>query len=381
MKKIFTVAIFFLLASTAAAQIADGRVKVTDIRVESNGETVDVAFTAEVAPKAVKRNHTLILAPVIAGEGFCQSLPPIVVQGKSSRVARERREWVARQTAGNEDAVYTVNGRTVTMTATVPLQKWMFGSGLVLESVEGGCCAYDKLNDEVLAENIIATPAPQPVAVIEPEPEAEPVWIPRTVADSLSTAFTFVVPASEFDPDEPFTIYDEERENSLIIYFRVGRTDIDAIYMDNALTMANLSGVINMIVNSEGSSVSRIVVAGFSSPDGSFQHNDRMAFDRAVSVKKFIMEATGVDDHKIRAFNGSVDWRGLRVMVEKSDLPEKHQVLSIIDNTPIWDSRRQVGRHGELMRLNGGSTYRYLLAEYFPYLRNGAFIKVYYENK
>jgi hypothetical protein len=68
-------------------------------------------------------------------------------------------------------------------------------------------------------------------------------------------------------------------------------------------------------------------------------------------------------------------------MVEKSNLPEKRDILSIIDNTPVWDSGRQVGRLGELMRLNGGRTYRYLLNEYFPYLRSGAFIRVYHKSE
>jgi hypothetical protein len=88
-----------------------------------------------------------------------------------------------------------------------------------------------------------------------------------------------------------------------------------------------------------------------------------------------------LSDGSILLHNGSVDWRGLRVMVERSSLLEKREIISIIDNTPIWDSRRQVGRLGELMKLNGGRTYRYLLNEYFPHLRSGAFIRAYYRNE
>lgn len=378
MKKIFTLTILFMLTVTASmAQVANGRVRVNNLRVEDLGETAKVSFSATVDPKAVKRNHSLVFIPVIVNEGYRQSLSPVVIQGKGSRIARERREWVAQQVAEYDNAIYAENDQTVTMTASVPFQKWMLGSDLIFESVEGGCCTYGKLNDVLFAENIITRPEPEPVVIVD----ATPVWVPVSIADSLSTAFTFVVPFSEFDENEPFKIYDDERENSLVVYYRVAKHDIDAAYMDNAHTLSNLTAAINMIMESTDSKVEKIVVAGFASPEGSFELNDRLAFERAVSVKRYLMETTGARDQQIMVFNGSVDWRGLRAMVAKSNLPERRQVLSIIDNTPIWDSQRQVGRLGELMRFNDGRTYRYLLNEYFPYLRNGAFIRVYYENR
>ena len=381
MKKIFTLTILFLLSVTALiGQVAENRIKISDFQVEDFGETIRIDFTANVSPKAVKRNHSLVFIPVIENDGYRQSLSPVVIQGKGSKIARERREWVAGQIADYENAVYAKNGETITLTSTVPFQKWMSGSDLILESVESGCCSYHKLNDVLYAENILERQEQEPepvIVVVEKELEE---WIPVSIADSLSTAFTFVVPLSEFDDNEPFKIYDDERDNSMVIYFRVAKYDIDATYMSNAHTLSNLTAVINMIMDAKYSKVDRIVVAGFASPEGGFELNDRLAFERAVSVKKYLMETTDVRDNQIMVFNGSLDWRGLRSMIVKSNLPEKRQILSIIDNTPIWDSKRQVGRLGELMRFNGGRTYRYLLNEYFPYLRNGAFIKVYYDN-
>lgn len=378
MKKIFTLTILFLLSVTASmGQVAENRIKISDFQVEDLGETVKIDFAAKVAPKAIKRNHALVFIPVIENDGYRQSLSPVVIQGKGSKIARQRREWVAKQVVGYDNAVYAKNGETITLTSTVPFQKWMLGSDLIFESVEGGCCSYDKLNDVLYAENILERQEPEPVVVVV---EKEPEWIPVSIADSLSTAFTFVVPLSEFDENEPFKIYDEERESSLVVYFRVAKHNIDAAYMGNAHTLSNLTAAINMIMDAKDSKVDRIVVAGFASPEGSFELNDRLAFERAVSVKKYLMETTGARDNQIMVYNGSVDWRGLRAMIVRSNLPEKRQILSIIDNTPIWDSKKQVGRLGELMRFNDGKTYRYLLNEYFPYLRNGAFIKVYYEN-
>lgn len=379
MKKTVTFTILFILAAaTAMAQLAGGNIKIRDFRADELGEAACIQFTAEIGPKAVKRNHSFVFIPVIVNGEYRQSLSPVVIQGKGSQIARERREWVAEQTVGYDNALYAGNGQSLSVINSVPWQEWMSGADLIFESVEGGCCTYNKQDDILLAENILERPEPQPVVPIVDTP---PVWVPLSLADSLSTAFTFVVPASEFDENEPFKVYDDERESSLVVYYRVAKYDIDPAYMDNAHTLSNLTAAINMIMASDNSRVNKIVVAGFASPEGSFEFNDRLAFERAVTVKKYLMDATGARDEQIMVFNGSVDWRGLRAMVARSGLPEKRQILSIIDNTPLRSNGQQSGRLDELKRLNDGKTYTYLLNEYFPYLRNGAFIRVYYENE
>ncbi len=67
MKKIFTLTIFLLaslVASKAQTQIAGGAVKIDGVNIVQSGETVQVSYTATITTKAVKRNHTLVLAPV-----------------------------------------------------------------------------------------------------------------------------------------------------------------------------------------------------------------------------------------------------------------------------------------------------------------------------
>jgi hypothetical protein len=124
-----------------------------------------------------------------------------------------------------------------------------------------------------------------------------------------------------------------------------------------------------------------IVIAGFASPEGSPELNDRLALDRAVAVKEFMMDNSSVEGRSIRIFNGGTDWAGLKKLVEESDIYRKQRIVDIIENTPVWDSRRGVGRRGELMRLDGGDPYRYMLTNFFPQLRQAAYIRVYYESK
>ncbi len=383
MKKSVTISIATLLATITAAtgQVAGGRVTIENLMAERRGETMEVIYTAVIEERAVDRDHTLMFAPVVAGGGFLRSLPAVTVHGPGSRFARQRRE-IALGTgtgmgtgAGTGAALVARNGQRLTLSATVPFQEWMYGADVVFECVEGGCCNTTRFDQVVVARGVLPRPLPPVVAAA-----AEPVWVPRSVGDSLSTAFPFVVPASEFDPAEPFKMYDDDRENALEVYFRLARYDIETDYLDNAYNLNNLIGCIDMIMASTDSRVERIVVGGFASPEGSAALNDRLAFERAVTLKQYIVDNTRIGNHRVAVFNGSVDWRGLRARIERSTMVERDELLALIDNTPVEGSPWRPGRLEALRTMNRGSTYSTLQAQHFPWLRTGAFIRVYYIN-
>lgn len=130
-----------------------------------------------------------------------------------------------------------------------------------------------------------------------------------------------------------------------------------------------------MLQESKTSRVVRVVIVGSASPEGTLAFNDRLAWNRAVALKDFLLRNTAFPADSMTLFNGSEDWRGLRRMVAASDLYEREEILRIIDNVPV-----KKGRELELMKLSGGRPYLYMLEHMFPELRNAAFIKVYYEN-
>jgi outer membrane protein OmpA-like peptidoglycan-associated protein len=376
MKKIATISTIILLSaiSVARAQIADGGITIGNVTAQREGDAVRVSYTATIAPKAVKRNYTLLLAPVIEGEGFRQSLPAVAVHGPGSRIARERREIAYGTLPVYENATVYSNGETVNGSATVPFQTWMHGSSIVFESIQAGCCEFGEHERFVAARGILPVPLPP-----APAPAPVPQQVRQSVGDSLANVFAFVAPFSEYDPD--FRVTDEDRENGLEIYFPLALYDIDPGYLDNAANLADLIGAIRAITASSDSRVAKIVVAGFASPEGTIEINDRLAINRAVALKEYIIDNTVIVDDQVALYNGAVDWQGLRIRIERGTLPQRRALLDLIDNTPERGTGSQPGRLDALKRLNGGSTYRYLQAEHFPYLRTGAFIKVFYDCK
>jgi outer membrane protein OmpA-like peptidoglycan-associated protein len=356
------------------AQIADGGVTIHNVDAQRQGDMVRVVYSAAIAKKAVGWNHTLLVAPVIVGAGGVrQSLPAFAVHGPGSRAARERREIAYGTMPVYENAAIAARGDTVEMSADVPFGEWMHGSNIVFESIEAGCCEFGTLARFVAARGILPPPpAPEPA----PEPEPEPVR--PSVGDSLATVFKFVAPYSDF---ENFSIDDEDRDNGLEIYFPLARYNIEPGYMDNTANLADLIGAIRAITASTDSRVSRIVVAGFASPEGTIEFNETLAYNRAIALKSYIMTNTVITDDQVAIYNGAVDWQGLRIRIDRGTLPEREALLDLIDNTPTEGTASRPGRLDALKRMNGGATYRYLQAEHFPWLRTGAFIKVFYDNR
>jgi len=94
------------------------------------------------------------------------------------------------------------------------------------------------------------------------------------------------------------------------------------------------------------------------------------------------MKNAPIKSSDIILYNGSEDWRGLRALVAASNLYDKAEILRIIDSVPIVSSDgKQKERLQQLKELNGGVSYRYMEGNFYPLLRNGAYIRVYYDNK
>lgn len=113
-----------------------------------------------------------------------------------------------------------------------------------------------------------------------------------------------------------------------------------------------------------GNIVLGITVTGYSSPEGGYQANDRIAKRRAQALKSFLDTRYNSDVVEIRTEWVAEDWDRLAQIVRDSDMPDKDKVLDIIDNVDIFK-----GREMRIRELSGGKPWAYMLREYFPKLR------------
>ena len=80
-----------------------------------------------------------------------------------------------------------------------------------------------------------------------------------------------------------------------------------------------------------------------------------------------------MDDYRI--VNGEENWVGLRRVVAASDMPEKDQVLEIIDSD-ISSERKKL----RIEAINHGWVWHKMLKEIYPHLRSARYLSIYYDS-
>jgi outer membrane protein OmpA-like peptidoglycan-associated protein len=383
MKRAIVISLLSILVCTGLeARNRNPEITVADRSVERSGEQVVVSFRAQIDRRAAASDESVIFAPVITDGNYRWSLPAIVVQGRRAKTAAARHDWaagdVALQSALDEGAIVAENGSTVDYRTVVDWQPWMNGADLMAEKLVIWCCSQSQTTD-LLGGNLNLPPppvtpvvAPPVVAPVVAPPVVPPA--PKTTGDLMAEQYPFVEQYDDSDDSG-------DRDEAIKVYFRQDKRTIDPSYMNNSVSLAEIIASIRQIQASPDSRVRQVMIAGFASPEGTYNYNDRLAFDRSTVVKRYIMERTGMADGNIAIHSGAEDWDGLRELVEQSDMPSKYQIIDIIDNVPIWNSALQIGREKTLMDLDGGTPYKYMYRHFFPLLRNATYIKIYYDNR
>ncbi len=383
----------FFAITALHAQSGPAGIELTDIRLTRTGENVTVSFTLETGSRVVRSGESLVIGPVLrsggADAGECK-LPPLVIRGRRSRLLDARHALAG---GGNHDATYIVPGHSAQYVATVPHKDWMDGARVILEGAGVSCGPTTEITLGTIADNILDTLPRVEIRVVE-----VPVEGPKTTGERLAVRYPFIAPASELErierpgaasgitPGQATQSYDQQmieatRQGSISIFFPKGGRTIDRNFGANNTNLVELISAVRALVAAGDVEIRRIVIAGFASPEGSVALNNELSHYRAVAVKEFLAANSDTDPQKIQIYNGGVDWAGLRSLVEQSDIYRKQRLIEIIDTTPVWDASRNRGRLGELMRESGGEPYRQMERDFFPLLRQAAYIKVYFDNK
>lgn len=174
--------------------------------------------------------------------------------------------------------------------------------------------------------------------------------------------------------------FGEAPSRSVKVYFRVGHRVFDPALRDNRAAMDSF---INVVREAQAvNNIESLVVSGYASPDGTKKANLRLARLRCNTIASYVSEHTGVNRDSITTIPGGIAWEELRRMVEDDhNVPSRNKIIDILDNTPEWvfDAQGNIidGRKAQLMSLDRGVPYRWLMNHIFPELRNSVAIAVY----
>ena len=340
--KRYIVTLFALLPCVVFAQV-----NYDSKRVVYNKQNVEVTFDVTSGEKTLKKNTKMVLTPFLHNGADTLWLDSFEVFG-SVKYKRERQEQALK---GNKNWTLSSNqimeGGSYSFTASTPYQSWMNGATLSVDRrVLGcGCDCYDGVED--LAEGIKPyNPPAQLLAEVEPSPEYYQI----------------------VDPHKHYLFRDKQ------VIFPVSQTKLYLDRYNNEQTLNEIIEAIKALESSQEKQLGKIEMVGFASPEGTLKFNTKLGEGRANSLRSYIQsQMTHLKDEQFNIINGVENWDGLREMVASSDLNEKDAVLEIIDTKSGED------RKIALKRLNNGTTYRYLLKNFYPQLRKACYIAVYYD--
>ena len=279
--------------------------------------------------KHLKSNTVLQIVPTLqANDGSGQlDLPAISISGRTRAIMLRRmgkQVDIIRNKSGEQHYHYT---------AEVPFALWMKDASLIFRA-KGYGCAECELGDytTLLTPNALA-----------------PLYQPQY-------RYAMLVPEGEET---------KRREESLTaqITFPVSQTSLNMNLGNNRTEIKRIDDKLTELTRNKNLTVDALSLAGYASPEGSEDLNNRLAQGRVDRVAQYIVsKSPRLKGHYTSSAMGA-DWDGLREAIATSSLDHKEQVLEILQKEPVSE------RTAALRAIDDGQTYAQLLQTYYPPLR------------
>ena len=165
----------------------------------------------------------------------------------------------------------------------------------------------------------------------------------------------------------------KKRHTNIEVHFRFSQDALDLDYMGNGASLRAFSHKIDSIGISQ---IDSVVIVLQSSPDGVYEHNLKLARDRANTMRRHLLASHPELRDYLHVYSDGESWAQLREYVERDTLMKRstiEKVLSIIDADVNVGTKK--------WRMAQLPVYRYLLSTYYSRIRNAVFYILYYSDK
>lgn len=233
----------------------------------------------------------------------------------------------------------------------------------------------------------------EPVVVEEPTVIEEPVVEQPTVAEQLAYDHPVLVDYANYKAYTRDRVLRKE-PGMLYVHYPLNSAELKEDYRDNRATLDEIINVTRQICADTRSDIRLIQIIGLASIEGSVQHNENLAQQRAESLHSYIQQQVGgLDDSLFEIVGGGEAWSEFRdqvndLLLETSDDAQSraqtvpltraqiNKVLEVIDVEADATRRLQ-----QLRRLEGGSIYKVLAASLLSDQRNSGYLRIYYDKR
>jgi outer membrane protein OmpA-like peptidoglycan-associated protein len=211
----------------------------------------------------------------------------------------------------------------------------------------------------------------QPELEQMPEPEPQQMLAETSHVEQLINQNPLLAPASEygtFDVDKAV----RKTDGALFVYYPVGKYGINRYYHGNGEVIDRIVSTIKELQADPECQIEKILIVGYASVDGGQWGNERLALNRANTLKKYLRRYVDVDDTLFDVRCGGEAWADLRDYLSDAEM---HQAVEIIDKFKDPATREQ-----RLRSLNGGRIWKKIMSTFRDH-RNAGLIRIYLKEK
>lgn len=311
------------------AQNVDGA-KVENLRLKHQGDFMAVNMDVDFSSLDVSSNRAVLFTPMLVNGNDSLELAPVGFYG------RRRYYYYVRNDksliSGENGKSYRVSERPEIMdyNVVVRYEKWMDGACLVLNRSEYGCC------NKVLNE------------------QQSQLAIFKEVY--LTPKYVYIRPVTELEKSRSIS-------GSAYIDFVVNRTDINPTYRNNKVELAKITATIDSVKNDKDITLTSVRIEGYASPESSYDNNTRLAKGRTEALKVYVQNLYDFAPDFIETAYEPEDWAGLRKFVDASSLPNKNEILAVIDSSREPDNKEWI------IKSSYAEDYSIMYSECYPALR------------
>ncbi len=164
---------------------------------------------------------------------------------------------------------------------------------------------------------------------------------------------------------------------SVSLLFMQDKTELDLSYLENKYNLNLFIEEAQALLSKYGEMPQEVTIQAFASPEGPFNHNMDLSAGRAKTLVDYISQQLNLPVSIFKLDPRGEDWQGFRRYVNDHDFQGKEEVARVIGKYTEYIDGRPISEIGgpkkELMELNGGKTWNWMLDNVFPNLRRSEF--------
>lgn len=337
MKKTLIISAIALLTGIACFAQSEKKLSVSSVEIAHEGDLLTLSMNVVLSDVYPDNNVTIVYVPKVVAEGNESAFDPIAVysRGRFYSLARDKR---SADPLEGYNYYYKTAPESIKYKSSVPYEDWMDGAAIRVDDHEEGCCGKVKPGDTGVTIGSWEEPVPEPVEFVPNfvyvKPDAEPQAKTRSISGEA------------------------------YVIFRTGKNTLEPEYEGNAGELAKIRATIDSVRLDNDVTITGISLIGYSSPDGNYKTNEKLASERTQSLKKYVSGLYPFAESIWFTDSVAENWEGLRKAVKDSDaLANKAKILDIIDSDLAPDKKEAK------IKSSYPKDWKYLVSNVFPTLR------------